>query len=377
MKILQVNPYPPEHFGGSEIFCKNLANNLSKYHEIESDILTSDYFRKNRRNLLLNKHVNVIYKRLYINLWNKNPIVNIYPYLRKNYQKYDIIHAHSYIFFTSFQCALMRRFRKFPFLLHLHGGIQTQTHVHSNLSELIQLIMKKNLFDKSLGKFTIQRADGIISVSEKDLNIIQKQYTISHKNCYHVPNGVDTEIFKPEETQEKKYITFIGRLTYIKGFDIFIKMIKKIHKFNNTLEFLVIGDGPLKKLMDQVGNSISLTHFVRYPYNLMKKIYNQSKVLILTSRFEGVPTTILESLSCGTPVISTNVGGISEIIQDGINGILLPNRLNSLNISSIMDLIEDEKKLKQYGKKGRQLILEHFSWKKITNQILKIYDQLI
>ncbi|MHA1724740.1 MAG: glycosyltransferase family 4 protein [Promethearchaeota archaeon] len=372
-----MNPYPPEHFGGSELFCKNLAYNLSKYHEVESDILTSDYFRNNLKKISLNKHVNVIYKRFYFNMWNKNPVVNIYPYLKKNYQKYDIIHAHSYIFFTSFQCALLRCLRKFSFLLHLHGGIQTQQpYIHSNLSELLQLIMKENLFDKSLGKFTIQHADGIISVSERDLKVIQNQYSLSHKNYYHVPNGVDTETFKPEEGIEKKYITFIGRLTYIKGFDIFIKLMKKFHELNNSVEFLVIGDGSLKKLIDQVKNSISLTYFPQYPYNLMKNVYNLSKVLILTSRFEGLPTTILESLSCGTPVITTDVGGVSEIIQDGINGKLLPNQLNSLNIENIMDLIDDEKKLKHLGQKGRQLILEQYSWKKITSQILKIYEKL-
>lgn len=375
MKVLHLHPYPPENLGGSEIFCKNLALNLSKFKNIQSDILTSDYFRNNIKKKKINKNLNVFYEKYYYNIWSKNPLVNIYSFLKNHYQRYDIIHAHSYIFFTSFQCALLRKFRKFPFLLHIHGGIQTNPYLSANFNEYFQLLMKKTLFDTFIGKFTIEKADSVISVSQKDLTFLEEKYKISKNKTNYVSNGVDINTFKFNPEIEKKYITFIGRLTHIKGFDIFIEIIKKIHKKNKNLKFLIVGDGPLRKLVELIKEEIPITFYPYYPYNLMSNIYNQTKLLILTSRFEGVPTTILESLSCETSVVSTNVGGISEIIQDGVNGILLNNQKNDENISRIMELIEDEEKLRIFGVKGRELIEKKFSWEYVTNQILNIYKK--
>ena len=206
MRILHINPYPPGHVGGSEIFCKNLALNLSKFNNVKSDILTSDYFRFNIDKKEINKNLNVIYKRYYYNIWSKNPLVNVYSYLKKNYKNYDIIHAHSYIFFTSFQCALLRKFKRFNYFLHLHGGIQTYPYMRANIFEYFQLLMKKAIFDKYIGKFTIENADSIISVSQKDLNLIQEMYKIPNRHSYHIPNGVDIENFKYNKDIEKKYI---------------------------------------------------------------------------------------------------------------------------------------------------------------------------
>ncbi len=377
MKILHVNPYPPEHMGGSEIFCKNLALNLSKFDNIQSDILTADYFGRAVKKTELNEDVNVIYKKYYYNIWSKNPLVNVYSFLKRNYQNYDIIHAHSYIFFTSLQVALFRKLRNFPYILHLHGGVQTSPHLKANLIEHFQLIIKKSLFDRFIGRFTVDKADAIISVSLKDLKFLQENFNISKPYLYHVPNGVSIEKFKFEENIKREYLTFIGRLTYVKGFDLFIRLIKKLYAKNHDLKFLIVGDGPLRKLVEDARKSLPITYYPHYPYNRMKNIYNQSKLLILTSRFEGVPTTILESLSCETPVISTNVGGISEIIQDGINGILLNDHHLSNKFSKIIDLINNDDQLKQYGIKGRDLIEKKYSWEHVTNQIINIYKQLL
>ena len=73
LKILQINPYPPEHLGGSELFSKNLAINLKIKKNINSDILTSDIFRRNIKTDFLNDSINIIYKKNLYNIWGKNP----------------------------------------------------------------------------------------------------------------------------------------------------------------------------------------------------------------------------------------------------------------------------------------------------------------
>ncbi|MFX0138784.1 MAG: glycosyltransferase family 4 protein [Candidatus Hodarchaeota archaeon] len=377
MKILHINPYPPEHLGGSELFCKNLVINLKKIKNIDSDILTSDILKRRKKADFIDRSIKIIYKKFYFNLWGKNPIVNISSYVLKNLEKYDLIHAHSYIFLTSFQCALLRRIKKFPFILHIHGGVQTPLVSSSSIAENLQLTFKNRFFDNIFGRITINSADAIISVSKKDLNILKKRYDISKKINKYIPIGIDVNKFKNEPDREKKYITFIGRLSYIKGIDRFINFVKKVYKKDKSLKFLVVGNGPLINLVIEAQKSYPITHFKFYPYDKIENIYNISKIVIIPSRFEGIPTTLLESLACETPVIANNVGGISEIIKNDVNGILFDYETTNNLDDLVLNLFDKEKQMKIYGINGRKFIQNHLSWEKVSENIGDLYKEMI
>jgi len=374
---LHVVPYPPNYLGGSEIFCKNLTLNLKKRKGINSEILTADIFKLNKKEEYLDGLIKVNYKKYYYNLWGKNPIVNVYSYLKKKSYMFDIIHVHSYIFLTSFQATLLKKFKKFPLVLHVHGGVQTNIPIKNNLVENLQLFFKNKIFDQTIGKFIFHNSDAIISVSKSDLEFAKKKFKIDHDLMFYVPNAIDVNKFKRENKLERKYLTFIGRLSFIKGFDIFAKLIIKLYKKDKNLEFLVVGTGPLQHLVRDLQKKVPLRYYDSISYNKMKDVYNSTILLFNTSRFEGVPTTILESLSCETPVVSVNVGGISEVIENRINGLLTDNVLSEHTINNILSLIKDEEKRNQYGKNGYFLIKKRFSWEKITDDIEKIYLKVL
>ena len=373
LKILHINPYPPDHLGGSEVFCKNLAINLKKKKNFDSDILTSDILKKNVKFDYLDGSIKIFYKKNYYSLWGINPLVNIYSFLKKNYQNYDVIHVHSYLFLTSLQSALFRKIRKFPYVLHIHGGVQTPQNLSSGLIEKAQLGFKNMFFDKWIGSFTMKTADALISVSKKDLDIIKKRFNIRHNHKYYIPNGVNTEIFNKKKENGKMFVTFIGRLSYIKGFDIFMNVIKELYKKNKDLNFLIIGKGPLKKLIKPAQKNLPILHSDYYPHEKMVDIYNHSKVVLITSRFEGVPTTMLESLACETPVIASNVGGIPEVITNDENGLLIENFNTKSAVTKIIDVLHDQDKSRTFGRNGRNLVLKDFSWDVITDKIEMVY----
>jgi len=373
LKILHINPYPPDHLGGSEVFCKNLAINLKKKKNFDSDILTSDILKKNVKFDYLDGSIKIFYKKNYYSLWGINPLVNIYSFLKKNFQNYDVIHVHSYLFLTSLQSALFRKIRKFPYVLHIHGGIQTPQNLSSGLIERAQLGFKNMFFDKWIGSFTMKTADALISVSKKDLDIIKKRFNIRHNHKYYIPNGVNTEIFNKKKENGKMFVTFIGRLSYIKGFDIYMNVIKELYKNNKDLNFLIIGKGPLKKLIKPAQKNLPILHSDYYPHEKMVDIYNHSKVVLITSRFEGVPTTMLESLACETPVIASNVGGIPEVITNDENGLLIENFNTKSAITKIIDVLHDQDKSRTFGRNGRNLVLKDFSWDVITDKIEMVY----
>jgi glycosyltransferase involved in cell wall biosynthesis len=109
----------------------------------------------------------------------------------------------------------------------------------------------------------------------------------------------------------------------------------------------------------------------------MVDIYNNSKVVLITSRFEGVPTILLESLACETPVIASNVGGIPEVIRNDENGLLIKDFNTKSAISKILDVIHDQDKSRKFGRNGRKLVLENFSWDVVTDKIEIVYKNFI
>lgn len=377
MKILHIMAYPPDYIGGYSIYCQNLIRNLNS-HGLECEILTSNYNRISKSGEYYNSEgIRIINRRYYGNLFGINPLFNIIPFLNKHYRDYDIIHAHSYIFFSSIHAALLRKVRKFPLILQLHGGIQTDAFYTSNLFENFQLLVKKIIFDPVVGKFTLTIPDSLVSVSYMDLLTVLKRFKIKREKNYWIPNGVDLSKFIKIDDMEKKYITFIGRLSYIKGFDLFLKIAEKIYKKNQDIEFLVVGDGPLYYMLQDFKKQIPIRHYYRIPYEQMIKIYNQSKILLITSRYEGMPTTMLEAMACGINVIASNVGGIPEVIRNEDHGRLF--KIN--NLSSVSEIclksIENQKEGKSNSKKLREYLKKNFSWEIITKKMIRVYNDLI
>ncbi len=376
MKILHINPYPPDHLGGSEIFCKNITLNLKKRKNIDCDILTSDIFKRNLKFEKLENIIKVYYKKCFHNLWEKNPIVNVIPFLLKNYKNYDIIDIHSYIFFTSFEAALLRKLFKVPLVLHVHGGVQTPTFISSNFRMELQILFKNYIFDKIFGKFVSKSADAVISVSDQDLKALETRYNL-HKKNYYIPNGVDIDKFKQKKDITRRYISFIGRLSYIKGIDIFLEIIKRLYNKDKSLKFLIIGDGPFRNKVNEVAKKVPITFYRYYPYDSIEDIYNKSKILMLTSRFEGLPTVLIESLACETPIAATNVGGVLEILEPDKNGVIINHKDFNNTVNNILEFVNNEKKLKEFGRNGRELVEKKFSLEIITEKTADVYKQLL
>ncbi len=377
MKILQISAYPPDNLGGSEIFCRNLSINL-KTQGIKSEILTSNYNSNPRKHRYFDKNgIKIINKTYFGNFLGINPVFNILPFLNKHYRDYDIIHSHSYIFFSTAQAAIMRIMYKFPLILHLHGGVQTDYSYTTTYSEKLQTLFKKYFFDKSIGKIILKIPDSLISVSQFDLQTILKVFKVKRQNSYWIPNAVDVSKFKIIEDIERKYITFIGRLSYIKGFDLFLKIIENIHKNNQNIKFLVVGEGPLYRMLQDFKKRIPIKHYHRVPHERMKEIYNQSKILLNTSRYEGMSTTILEAMACGVYIIASKVGGTPEIIKNEQYGYLF--EINKLDLASdcCIKMYKNQNTLDKFSKVSRDYVKKQFSWEIITKKIIKIYDSLL
>jgi len=384
MKILLISPSPPDYLGGLSLFIKGLAKKLGE-NDIKVDILSSSLTKNKDTYELYSKNVKLIKKKCYLLADNKNilriknPLFDVLSYLIKYRKNYDLIHVHSYIYFSTMQTLFLKKLvrNNLPVILHLHGGIQTSDFQGSNLMEKLMLLFKKYVFDLTIGKMVISSSNALISVAKDDLLAVNRVFRTKRvKNNYYIPNALDLNTFKRDKSLERKYIGFIGRLTKIKGIDYFLKIIEKFQDIDKDQEFLIVGDGQHLSNVKKAMKKYPIKFFESVPHDQMPNLYNQCSIFVQTSRAEGLPTCVLEALSCEVPVIASKVGGIQELIQDGVNGYIYKSGDINKAIEQIK-LIREKNNYELLGKNGRNLIESKYSWNIIVKKVIEVYERII
>ncbi|HQF89398.1 MAG TPA: glycosyltransferase [Methanofastidiosum sp.] len=200
------------------------------------------------------------------------------------------------------------------------------------------------LFGKMLIRI-LKKTDYITVTGNKSRNyLISKD--IPKEKIHILPNTIDIERFKPIINEKKFDIISLGRLSQEKRLDIFLKIISKLNQSGLVLRVGIVGEGEEKENLVSLSKELGLeknVEFIGFKKNV-EKYYQNSKIFILTSEREGLPLTIVEAMSCGIPVISSNVGDIEDIIDDGKNSFLI-DQFDDVDsyVDRIVKLITDEK----------------------------------
>lgn len=233
-------------------------------------------------------------------------------------------------------------------------------------------------------KKVLKKVDVIVNVSHDVMNDQIKLFKTDPNKNIVIPNYAELDkinVLKKEpinlEKIDDKTILSVGRLCKQKGVWHLIKAMKKVVEYDNTMKLVIIGRGPLKNDLSNLIYSLGLNNNVfilDFKNNVYQYMY-QAKMFVLTSRYEGMPNVLLESLACSLPVIATDsYGGTKEILRNKIDnnyvdkvtytdyGVLIPNFLDDYDLSNqlnpqeemladaIIQLMKDEKKYQKYKK---------------------------
>ncbi|KKG84025.1 glycosyl transferase [Methanosarcina mazei] len=233
-------------------------------------------------------------------------------------------------------------------------------------------------------------ADRILSVSE-DLKTHIVNLGIDENKVDVVPNGVDTEIFRPAGKeyarnvlnlpQEKKIVLFIGALRKIKGVDYLIEAAKSFVNKNTDL-YMVGRDDGLRKSLEKRAEELKISGFIKFTgpvtHEEIPLWISAADMLVLPSLSEGRPNVVLEALSCEVPVVATDVGGIPELMVEGETGYLVPSK-NPVQLSEkINKLLENESRREKMGKFGRKSIIQRgLTWESHAKKTVDIYSELL
>lgn len=289
--------------------------------------------------------------------------------LIREQSNYDIVHAHSHLFFSTNLSAVARQLGSTPLVITNHG-LNSQT-----APEWFQ-----KLYTSIGARLTLAAADKILCYTETekqeliDLGVKPEKIEVIH-------NGIDTDLFVPakEPCFDKKKLLWVGRYAKGKGLEYLIDAFSILKNRHPDVTLTLIGNGPEKDHIIQrindlnLQNSITMKDFV--PNSEIVNMYQNSSVFVLPSLEEGVPRTILEAMSCGIPVVCSQLPQLIDIVDGG--GLLAPVKDSKALADTISKVLLDSSLAEEFRKNGRRNIVENYSWKDTVKKTISLYKTLV
>jgi glycosyltransferase involved in cell wall biosynthesis len=375
------------NIGGPAIHTILLTEGLDKSH-FES-ILVSGVADKNEKDMqyLADKKgiKPIIIKELGRDINFKNDLIaffKLFKLIKK--EKPFIIHTHTA------KAGMLGRFAaivcRVPIKVHtFHGHI---FHGYFGFVKTRLFI----LIEQILALFT----DKIIAVSPKQKEDLSRQFKIAGKDKIEVIRlGFELEEFLslPEENTAFKnrlnlendclVIGIIGRLTPVKNHRMFIETANQLLKNkkleNKKLKFIIVGDGELRQELQSLVTNKRLDEMIKFIgwQTEMSKIYAALDIVTLTSVNEGTPVTLIEAMASAKATISTNVGGVSDLITHNLTGLLVGSNDIPAFENAILCLIEHPDERRRLGCSARQFIKENYSKDKLLRDMDNLYRGLV
>ncbi len=229
---------------------------------------------------------------------------------------------------------------------------------------------------KLIDTFTYSRFQKIICVSKQVESTLLEWVPSVRGKTLVIPNAVPIPKNLNENYSKIYDILFVGRLTKAKGVDILLKAIAILKdRFNKKVKVAIVGSGPLRADLINLSKRLKLDKEIDF-LGIRKDIENlmkTSSIFILPSRWEGLPMVILEAMSYKMPIIATDVGGISEVIEDKKEGILVHPENKEVLAVNIKILLEDKNMRNFLGQNAYKRISSKHSIKVYSQEMLHFY----
>ncbi len=297
-------------------------------------------------------------------------------------KKFDIIHANTYI--PALSAWMANFFLRKPLLFTVHDvylqdrkDFWKQWAKQKEVPKIVSLV--GGLLEKIILKLPRTMIHTVSKTSEEDIikTGVKKQRIVV------IPNGLNlTEYDKIKSPKNKKnQIYFVGRLIFYKNIDTVIKSMKLILKKVPNTKFIISGKGPyedkLKEIVKQEGLEKNIIFTGRVSDEQKIRYLKESAIMVQPSLVEGFGITIIESFACKTPVISSNVMPLPELVKDGINGYVCKPFDEKEWAEKIALLLKDKNKIRKLGDNARKIVEENYTIQVIVKKLERLYNRLL
>lgn len=223
----------------------------------------------------------------------------------------------------------------------------------------------------------------VICVSEFDRQLAKRWFVHNYNKIVTVHNGIADKKFSSSTVREYSLplkLVSVARFSHQKNNMELIREVEQINKlYSGSLQLNMVGDGPLLSEAQAYVTSHKLENEVHFLGSRtdVDDILNQNDIFCLISNYEGLPISIIEAMRAGMPIIASDVGGVNELVQDGVNGFLIP-RGNIFELVEKLKYILDHKELIKFmGEASRKIYEEEYTADRMNQKIISVYNEIL
>jgi len=217
---------------------------------------------------------------------------------------------------------------------------------------------------------------GVVTISRHDDKLASRWHVGSRSKRFLVLNAVDDAAHIARPGQVGPTLISVGRLTPVKNHQLLLQMLVRLPA---AAQLVIVGEGPQRAQLQQQVRHLQLQDRVTLAGEVhdIKPYLSGAAVFVLGSRFEGLPLSILEAMSAGLPVVSTDVGGVSEAVIDGDTGYLAQAGDDRGLADRVRRLLDAPALRDTMGRQGRNHYLSTFTISRFRSQMLEIYGSIV
>jgi len=361
VKIIQVCPRFLPHIGGVEKHVYEISKRLAKKHKVI--VYTTDPSGELPKN---EKIDGITIKRFRSFAPNEAFFFSYGLFSSLKKESCDVLHVHCFQALPSIlaiEAVKKPRIKKIIFT----------PHFHPNGGTISRNFLRK--FYDSYQKRAFLKSDKIICISEREKEILSDRFQIEQQKMSVIPNGIDIEKFRnlPNIKKTNNFkILYVGRLEKYKRIHWILIAFKRIieRNYDHKISLIIVGKGPFEKQLLKFCKRLKINKFVTFKRNLtfdeLLDEYHSCDIFLMPSEYEAFGITILEALACNKPVIVNRSIPMSNLFSK--HGYLISNITDIEN--ALMDFLHN----------GNRFIenfdFKSFDWNKITDQTLKIYEEV-
>lgn len=283
-------------------------------------------------------------------------------------EKIDLIHAHTRV--TQVLSALISRHQKMPYVTTCHG------------------YFKKRFGRRIFGCWGRK----VVAISEGVKAQLVRDFEVEEDRIALIRTGIELNNFlkgAPEEQRvrfrhkwnltDSPVVGTIGRLSPVKGQDVLLRAAKEVVRDFQDTKFLLVGNGPDEKRLKRLSAELGLEKDVIFVDSVddTKEALSVIDIFVLPSIEEGLGLSLIEAMAFGKPCIASRVGGIQDLIEDGVTGMLFnPGDPNDL-ARAIKYMFNDAHKRETFKDKARRRVINDFNIEDMASQIEKVYEEVL
>jgi len=221
----------------------------------------------------------------------------------------------------------------------------------------------------------------VVLSSRMERWLVEQDFTLPDVQL--IPNGVDVTRFTPTHGDtsirgREQVVVCVSKLRYEKGIDVLLQAWCLVHQQAPQAQLIIVGSGYLQIQLECMAKALGIAASVEFT-GLQSDIPTQlhrGSLAVLPSRWEGMPNALLEAMACGLPCVATCVSGSEDIIQHGVNGLLVESEDYQGMAQALLTLLHDPLLTQKYGQAARKTVEGHYSLERVIDRYVELYRRI-